>query len=451
MTRQKLAVLASVLGLGVVAALGIATHTPIARAAQPAAAAPPGGSLACGAAVTQSITLTHDVGPCTGDGLDVTASNITLDLGGHSIFGPRFAKTVQATTAVGVRLNNVQNVTVEGSGRIYRFAAGVAVVSGSNNTVRGLDVYDNDSTQYTADNPGATLFGDGISVLASSYNTVEDNVVHDNGPFDGIGIFTYTIANGGVKGAPPVHNLIKSNIVYDNDISDVCNMLGVFFGGTCVPGEPVFSEDIGIRIEGPRARYNVIDGNTVSGSGRDGISVLKVGGPDPAINNNYANVVENNNSSGNGIAEVLTDNKDGQLGGDGFFNRCYPGSKYDHSGCPTGTIVTGNTLDDNLAHGLDLDLSKESYVAHNTAFGNGIGNQTINSETPPYTDAMDGTSMPPCDDNTWVDNSFGTVNQPCVLGHTAQAPNMPAGSSAVAAPEQPPVSMPARPGGRATI
>src|SRR5436309_2045718 len=40
----------------------------------------------CGATITVTTTLTEDVGPCPSDGITIGASNVTLNLGGHTVF-----------------------------------------------------------------------------------------------------------------------------------------------------------------------------------------------------------------------------------------------------------------------------------------------------------------------------------------------------------------------------
>src|SRR5262245_45236023 len=93
----------TMLAAGVVVG-GAATH----MAAAPALAA---GGLSCGSTVTTSVKLTANIGPCLGDGLVVTASNVTVDLGGHTITG---GDRGPGTTPeqVGVRVVNASHVTV---------------------------------------------------------------------------------------------------------------------------------------------------------------------------------------------------------------------------------------------------------------------------------------------------------------------------------------------------
>lgn len=65
----------------------------------------------------RDVRLNNDVGPCSSDGLVVAASDITLDLNGHKIFGTQRAN-------VGIRVESVNNVTVTG-GTVAGFGVGV--------------------------------------------------------------------------------------------------------------------------------------------------------------------------------------------------------------------------------------------------------------------------------------------------------------------------------------
>src|SRR3954451_15005817 len=64
------------------AAIGLAL-----AAAPPALADSGKDALHCGATVTTSVRLTHDLTGCRGDGLVVGANGITIDLAGHKIAG----------------------------------------------------------------------------------------------------------------------------------------------------------------------------------------------------------------------------------------------------------------------------------------------------------------------------------------------------------------------------
>ncbi len=203
--------------------------------------------VACGAIVTQSVTLDADVGPCPGDGLVVRASNVTVDLNGHRIF----AAQGPADTA-GVRLFNAANppsglsgVTVT-NGVIEGFDAGVAVFGGSGNRIHGLVVQDNV-------NPGgegvACDLGDGIALTNSDNNRIENNRLVRNGPYGGISLVFDSDAN-----------LVRNNSLVGHNIQ------GIVGCGNA-------NQDEGIRIEGPGANDNRIEGNAVSDSALAGIGI----------------------------------------------------------------------------------------------------------------------------------------------------------------------------------
>src|SRR5687767_4830579 len=72
--------------------------------------------VTCGTVVTTDLTLTSDLGPCTGDALIAGADDITIDLGGYTISG--------TGTGAGVRVAQRSGVTVT-KGTIQGFHTGV--------------------------------------------------------------------------------------------------------------------------------------------------------------------------------------------------------------------------------------------------------------------------------------------------------------------------------------
>ncbi len=89
LTRALAGTSLAVTGLAVTAPSAVAAH------------------IACGSVITADTALDGDIGPCPGDGLTITASNITLDLKGFRIFGAN-----GPGDNAGIRLTNVTNVTV---------------------------------------------------------------------------------------------------------------------------------------------------------------------------------------------------------------------------------------------------------------------------------------------------------------------------------------------------
>ncbi len=400
----------------------------------------------CGAVIKTSTTLTADIGPCPGVGLTVRANNITLDLGGHRVFG-----TVAEGVWAGIRLDKVSGVTVK-NGSVDNFDAGVVLFRGQRNTVSGLEVHHNDSAQFVADNPDLGQLGDGIVMLGSSHNTIKTNQVHDNGPFSGISVVS-EVANQSVTGPFPTDNLIIGNTVRHNEVDDVCTSAGEYFNGPCQPGEGVFNENIGIRVEGPGATHTTISKNLITESGREGLAVLNTRNrftpPDAISPQNTDTRIADNDISHNGVATVVTDTDPtiGQLGGDGVFTRCFTNSP--PAGCATRTTIVNNRLNDNLAHGIAIDKAQGNTIIANTATGNGHGTMTAYASDPPYTDGFDANTDPACDSNTWLRNTLGTVNQPCVRNHVASAASFGSSPATAAAPAADTRST--RSGGRASL
>jgi parallel beta-helix repeat protein len=121
----------------------------------PAASAAP---LACGTVITQNTTLDSDIGPCAGDGLIIGASNVTLNLAGHTIQG--------TDIGAGIRVAQVTGVVVK-NGYVRDFGVGVVLDEADGNVLRDLTLSDN-ATQ-------------GINVANSDTNRIVRNTVVGNG------------------------------------------------------------------------------------------------------------------------------------------------------------------------------------------------------------------------------------------------------------------------------
>lgn len=317
-------------------------------------------AVACGQEIKANTTLDGDLVCTDGPALVVTADNVTLDLGGFTIHGHGAA----AAGSPGILLRNVKGVTVR-KGTVTGFGAGVAIVGGANNTVQNVTVQDNIGS------PDGD-YGDGITLSNSSGNVIEGNTSQRNGPFSGIS----------VVGASS-NNTIRNNVVTDN------NML---------PGDPAGGrQDMGIRIEGPAANKNTVTGNTVTGSGADGIVVLPTCA-DPQTGctgtpGNDGNQITNNVSHANGTS--------GNGSGIRLFSVAAPVA-------PTNTTIADNVVNDNKTNGISIDTAGNATpgpTKHKITGNKGTGNGQF--------DGFDG-NTPACGSDTWQHNEFGKVNQPCV-------------------------------------
>jgi parallel beta-helix repeat protein len=318
-------------------------------------------AVKCGQEITANVTLDSDL-RCDGDGpaLIVTADNVVVDLGGFTLSGPR-----DPTSDVpGILLRNVKGVTVR-KGTVKGFSAGVAIAGGSNNVVENIT---------TEDNVGTTegSFGDGITLNASSGNMIRGNVVRRNGPFAGISLV-----------GACADNEIRDNRITDN------NML---------PGDPSRGrQDMGIRLEGPAANNNKIIGNTITGSGAEGICIL------PTCTDPQAGCAGTPGNEGNQVAENMCHNNGTSGQGSGIRLFAVP-----QPVAASKTTITENVANDNVTFGIAIDAvgaanpgPPNNRVTKNSGKGNG------------QFDGYDG-NTPGCGSNTWKDNDFAKVNQPCV-------------------------------------
>ncbi len=309
LTRALAATSLAVTGLAVTAPPAVAAH------------------IACGSVSTADTALDGDIGPCPGDGLTITASNITLDLKGFRIFGAN-----GPGDNAGIRLTNVTNVTVM-NGTVEGFDAGVVIDGGSANTVRHVTAREN--INDFGGRPCA--LGDGIALLGSDGNTITQSEAIHNGPFGGISLV-----------GDSDNNVITHNLVRDSNIVST---------GTSGCGNTRQNE--GIRIEGPGAEGNRIENNQVLGSLLAGIGLHSAwcfGGETP---NNGNSLINNtvNTTAGTGNSSGIAFLENGPAG------RVCP---------PNGTTIERNTSTDNEGDGIFVaSNSSGSVLTRNIAERNG--------------------------------------------------------------------------------
>jgi len=114
-----------------------------------------------------------------GDAVVITASDVSLDLNGHTLMGPG------GKQGVGVRIEDATGVRVHG-GIIARFGTGVQVAGSSNVRVEGLQIY--------AEDGGGPPPGEvGILILNSRGVSIERNLISQTF----LGIFVRGAASAG--------------------------------------------------------------------------------------------------------------------------------------------------------------------------------------------------------------------------------------------------------------
>ena len=311
--------------------------------ASPASAA----HVSCGDTITQSVTLDANVGPCA-EGINITANNIVVDLNGFTITGDP-----EREDSIGIGLDHVTGVMVRG-GRVTHFGIGIYIQGGGNNFVIGMT---------SDDNMGVQNAGDGIVIDGSNSNGLRNNVVRNNGPFDGIGV---------INGAS--FNRIDRNTIVENNI--------------ITPGGP--QQTHGVRIEGPGSNRNFVTNNIIEDNGLDGVGVFRATTP------NMNNVIRGNFIAGNGFHQQPHRRGNGVV----LFGSGNPAID------PTNTLVDGNVIIDNAASGIRVE-SQNNRIFDNYAIDNGSGALVPGTAF----DLLD--VNPNCDANIWRGNFYETASPPC--------------------------------------
>jgi large repetitive protein len=334
--------------------------------------APAGAAtVSCGQVITQSTTLDNDVGPCADNGIIIGADDVKLDLNGYAVFG-----TPDVGDGAGILVRDSRGVNVT-NGTVREFDGGVVIEAGGGNSVTGIVARDN--IGHSEGHPPApgTRYGDGIAVEGSSDNRIADNIVRNNGPFAGIGLYERPDSDHPFTAFPVERNAVMNNVVEDNQFCRVNRVTG-----------SRFCDNDGIRLEPGVGPGNAVMENQVRRNGLDGISLFA----DTDDNAVVRNTVEENGFWG-------------AVPGDGI--RVFGSRNQIHSNQSFG----------NRAGGISVGRRTGAALGSlpNSATGNPRGklNAIVRNETGQNQvfDLWDGN--PNCDQNTWRLNTFQTANQPC--------------------------------------
>jgi len=346
---------------------------------------PPGPCLT----VTHDLTLDHDIGPCAGDGVLVTASDITVNLNGHRVVagpGPRYGDFA------GVHLLGVHGVTVTGGtgrgpgGEVSRFDAGVFIDFGSANTVEHVNIHDNLDGGEVSSN-----LGDGIAVIHSAGNRIHDDQVVHNGLFDGIAFL----------GIGSSHNRIEHNTVRAN--TDLRRGQGADGLGIGIISNAFLEQDDPRRGESLTAN-DILD-NTVTDNVSAGISNLSnvnatIRGNQVTHNGWRPNGdVGNYPGNGIGVQHLLTSTPNTRDTVEG--NHVEGNSADGIAVLSNGNIATGNVASSNGANGIDVEGHRNQIV----------DNVSTDNDTEGFAfDLFDGSEFGSgCDANTWSANVWGSA------------------------------------------
>ncbi|MEP0824155.1 MAG: right-handed parallel beta-helix repeat-containing protein [Nitrososphaera sp.] len=173
------------------------------------------GVPACGAVVTEDVSLNQDL-ECAGNGLIVGASDVTINLNGHTIrsIGEEDDDSVNLTVKYGdnngILVADSNNVSIIGPGSISGFDRAVTFTGSKGGLVKDIVLRDND----------AAVFITGSSKISVTTNTIDNNrfgVVSESSQENQV-IFNLIAANEkqGIVLTDSDDDLIFGNTVFAN-------------------------------------------------------------------------------------------------------------------------------------------------------------------------------------------------------------------------------------------
>ena len=161
------------------------TQSPL-QTQQQASQQPLAISPSCGQVITQNVVLTSNLNCADSDGLIVGASDIVIDLNGHTISGPDVDSQEKTSSKVGVMIPNMNNVVVQ-DGTIQGFQAGI-LMTGSQNVELSNIISKNN--QMGAFSTGASIVNAHLSIFmnneigfaghSTQQATIQDNILFQN-------------------------------------------------------------------------------------------------------------------------------------------------------------------------------------------------------------------------------------------------------------------------------
>lgn len=239
-----------------------------------AAATAEAGTL-CGTVLTKSLTLQADIVGCTGDGLVVGHSGITIDLNGH-VLG-----AASSNRGTAIKSDGFSHITVK-NGTLKAFHDGVSFKNTSYSLATNLTITDARGTNVILDGTADTL---SYSSLYGVYGTSRDLFSYSDAGVevlsgDGVTVMSNTIKHFGLWGVY-VASQASGTAVRGNAVSDAGNGIESAGHSATIENNKVTSAWYwGITIPFDCTSYGcntqtsaTITGNHVDHSGYDGIYV----------------------------------------------------------------------------------------------------------------------------------------------------------------------------------
>jgi len=242
--------------------------------------------------VSGNYALANDIGPCRGDGVTITANNVTFDLAGHTIRGISSpASCNMGAPQIGITVTTGANNVQIGGGTVTGFVDGIAFgasnsrvasMSVTNNCVNGMVV--SNATNVTVEANTVTGSGnDGLLLLNADGGTFQANNISSNGRF------------GVVLVSGSDHNTIRDNSMNNNGAAAGGAGLSLV-GGT---DTQILRNTVQGNLQGIvlHTGGNVVQGNIANSNQTVGITVADVAGD---------NRIDGNTATGNSAFD-LTD------------------------------------------------------------------------------------------------------------------------------------------------
>jgi parallel beta-helix repeat protein len=161
------------------------TQSPLQTQQQPSSQ-PLAISPSCGQVITQNVLLTSNLNCADSDGLIVGASDVVIDLNGHTISGPDVDSQEKASSKVGIMIPNMNNVVVQ-DGTLQGFQAGILMTGSQNVELNNIISKDN---QIGAFSTGASIVNAHLSIFmnnqigfaghSTQQATLENNILFQN-------------------------------------------------------------------------------------------------------------------------------------------------------------------------------------------------------------------------------------------------------------------------------
>jgi CSLREA domain-containing protein len=407
----------------------------------PPAPSGPAVTVHCGQVLTASTLVANDLIGCLGEGLVIGASNIVVDLNGHTLTsGLLLEPGEEDALTPGIRNGSRSNVVIR-NGTIAGFGYGVLLGAGgthnvvehmtlTNNALAGVYLFDADDGRNgntirdnTFDHNGET----GITLISDSENSVvEDNTFIGNG----MSIYLFSSHGHRIEGnqisGVVLNPLLDSdagivleessrNVLVDNDISDTGDAGVIIQMGSHANrvegGEMTRNGDAGVVIA-DSDRNQVIgilthaqsDSGVALSNAHDSVvrdSDLRFNPSGVSASNTNNLLVENNDVSdslqagielGSGLHIRVLNNTASHTGGAGI---SLEGAEFDALGNPIGgAVIEGNTANENGSDGLTIASGGHTVrnnIAHNNAgFGINAGENAVPGEPPDPAANIDG-------------------------------------------------------------